>query len=80
MNTPEIKNYRGRLLTHDPSHWDYLHVVAKPSKLSVRAYYFHYHVLLIRLFIRAWRQGIYDFIDYKFFIGSMVKNLFRFGG
>ncbi len=80
MNTAEIKKYRGRLITHDPSHWDYLHVVAKPSKLSVKGYYFHYHILLILLFIRAWRQGIYDFIDYKYFIGSMVKNLFRFGG
>ena len=80
MNTPLIKEYRDRLITHDPSHWDYLHVVAKPSKLSVKAYYFHYHILLIRLFVRAWKQGIYDFIDYRFFISSMVKNLFRFGG
>jgi len=80
MNTELIRKYRDRLITRDPSHWDYLHVVAKPSKMSVRRYYFHYHILLIRLFLRAWRQGIYDFIDYRFFISSMVKNLFRFGG
>ncbi|MBR6968912.1 MAG: radical SAM protein [Ruminococcus sp.] len=80
MNTELIKKYRSRLITRDPSHWDYLHVVAKPAKLSVRRYYFHYHVLLIRLFLRAWRQGIYDFIDYRFFIGSMIKNMFGFGG
>ena len=80
MNTELIKEYKDRLITRDPSHWDYLHVVAKPSKMSVKRYYFHYHILLIRLFLRAWRQGIYDFIDYRFFIGSMVKNLFRFGG
>ena len=80
MNTELIKEYRGRLITRDPSHWDYLHVVAKPSRLSVRGYYFCYHILLISLFLRAWRQGIYDFIDYRFFIGSMVKNLFGFGG
>lgn len=80
MNTELINEYRDRLITHDPSHWDYLHVVARPSNLSVKRYYFHYHILLIRLFLRAWRQGIYDFIDYRFFISSMVKNLFRFGG
>nr|WP_051536508.1 B12-binding domain-containing radical SAM protein [Ruminococcus flavefaciens] len=80
MDTELIREYRARLITRDPSHWDYLHVVAKPSKMSVRRYYFHYHILLIRLFLRAWRQGIYDFIDYRFFISSMVKNLFRFGG
>ena len=80
MNSECIKEYRDRLITHDPSHWDYLHVVAKPSRISVREYYFHYHILLIKLFLRAWRQGIYNFIDYKFFIGSMLKNLFGFGG
>lgn len=80
MNTELIREYKDRLITRDPSHWDYLHVVAKPLNLSVRRFYFHYHILLIRLFLRAWRQGIYDFIDYRFFIGSMVKNMFRFGG
>ncbi len=80
MNSPVMAEYRNKLITRDPSHWDYLHVVAKPSNLTVRSYYFHYHVLLIRLFLRAWRQGIYDFIDYGFFIGSMLKNLFGFGG
>lgn len=80
MNTELIKKYRGRLITHDPSHWDYLHVVVRPEKMSVRRYYFHYHILLIRLFIRSWRQGVYDFLDYRFFISSMLKNLFRFGG
>lgn len=80
MNTELIREYKDRLITRDPSHWDYLHVVARPSRLSVRGFYFHYHILLIRLFIRAWRQGIYDFIDYPFFIGSMIKNMFGFGG
>jgi len=80
MHTELIKEYKDRLITRDPADWDYLHVVAEPTRMSVKKYYFHYHILLIRLFLRAWRQGIYDFIDYRFFIGSMVKNLFRFGG
>ena len=80
MNSELFEEYRSRLITRDPSHWDYLHVVAKPAHMSVRRYYMHYHILIGRLFLRAWRQGIYDFIDYKFFIGSIVKNMFRFGG
>ncbi|HOR22227.1 MAG TPA: radical SAM protein, partial [Ruminococcus sp.] len=80
MNSELISEYKDRLVTRDPAHWDYLHVVAKPEKLSVRRYYFHYHILLIRLFVRAWRQGIYDFVDYGFFIKSFLKNLFKFGG
>ena len=83
--TPEMclenfEEYRDRLVTEDPADWDYLHVVAKPTHLSVRKYYFYYHILLIKLFLRAKRQGIYDFMDYKAFIMSFIKNLFRFGG
>lgn len=83
--TPEMclenfEEYRDRILTDDPSEWDYLHVVAKPTHLSVKKYYFYYHILLIKLFLRAKRQGIYDFIDYKMFIKSFIKNMFRFGG
>ena len=80
MSSELFEEYRSRLVTRDPSHWDYLHVVAKPAHMSVRRYYMHYHILVVKLFLRAWRQGIYDFIDYKYFIGSMVKNLFKFGG
>ena len=83
--TPEMclenfADYKDRLITEDPAEWDYLHVVAKPEKLSVRKYYFYYHILLIKLFLRAKKQGVYDFMDYKAFIKSFLKNLFRFGG
>lgn len=83
--TPEfsselMEEYKDRLITDNPEAWDYLHVVAKPSKLSVKQYYFHYHVLLVRLFLKGWREGIYDFIDYGFYLKSFLKNMFRFGG
>ena len=83
--TPEMclenfADYKDRLITEDPAEWDYLHVVAEPENLSVRKYYFYYHILLIKLFLRAKRQGVYDFMDYKAFIKSFLKNLFRFGG
>ena len=83
--TPEfsselMEEYKDRLITDNPEAWDYLHVVAKPSKLSVKQYYFHYHVLLVRLFLKGWREGIYDFIDYGFYVKSFLKNMFRFGG
>ena len=83
--TPELdsalyQQYADRILTDDPGAWDYLHVVAKPGSMSVRSYYFHYHILLIRLFLRGWRDGIYDFVDYGYYIRSFLKNMFRFGG
>lgn len=83
--TPELSSelmeeYKNRLITENPEAWDYLHVVAKPSKLSVRRYYFHYHVLLVKLFLKGWREGIYDFLDYGYYLKSFLKNMFRFGG
>lgn len=83
--TPEMglatyQEYKDRIITKNPEHWDYLHVVAKPNKMGVKQYYFHYHVLLIKLFLRGYKDGIYDFIDYGYYIKSFLKNMFRFGG
>lgn len=80
MHSPLWETYQNRLLTHNPEAWDYLHVVAQPEHLTVRQYYFHYHVLLVRLFLRGWRDGIYDFLDYGYYLKSFLKNMFRFGG
>lgn len=79
--TPEIDTetyieYKDRLITDNPSHWDYLHVVAKPSKISIKRYYFNYYILLIKLFLKAQRDGIYDFINYREYIVSFVRNIF----
>lgn len=83
--TPEMsgglmEKYKDRLVTSDPACWDYLHVVAKPEKMSVGMYYFFYHILVAMLFLRGRRQGIYDFIDYGFYLKSIFRNMFRFGG
>ena len=80
MSSEQFADYRSRLITTDPGQWDYLHVVAKPSNMSVKRYYFYYHILVVMLFLKGKRDGIYDFLDYGFYIRSMVKNLFRFGG
>ncbi len=77
MNLETYEMYRDRIITNNPSHWDYLHLVAKPTHMSVRRYYYHYYKLLIKLFVKAWREGVYDFIDYKDYILSFVKNIVR---
>lgn len=77
METETYDMYKDRIITNNPSHWDYLHLVAKPIKISVRKYYFNYYKLLIKLFLKAQREGVYDFIDYKDYIISFVKNIFK---
>ena len=76
LGLPSSEAYKDRLITDNPSHYDYLHLVARPSKLGVKGYYLQYYLLLIRLFIRAWRQGVYDFIDYGDYIRSLIRNIF----
>ena len=74
--TPELGVSDVEYITNDPCDFDYLHLVCKPEKMSVRQYYIHYYVLLIRLFIRAFRQGVYGFLDYRTYIRSFIRNIF----
>ncbi len=69
--------YKDRLITDNPSHWDYLHLVAKPAKMSVKRYYLNYYILLIKLFFKAKKEGVYDFIDYGDYIKSFIVNIFK---
>lgn len=68
--------YKDRIITDNPSHFDYLHLVAKPEKISVRKYYFHYYWMLLKLFIRANKDGIYDFLDYGYYIKNIISGFF----
>lgn len=77
MGTEQYEKHKDTLITDNPSHWDYLHVVARPSKMSVKRYYFCYYMLLIKLFLKAKREGVYDFLDYGDYIRSFVKNIFK---
>lgn len=75
--TPELGiKHHYEYITDDLTHYDYLHLVCKPGYLSVRMWYFHYYVLLIRLFLKAQKDGIYDFIDYGDYIRSFIRNIF----
>jgi radical SAM superfamily enzyme YgiQ (UPF0313 family) len=77
MGLESYNTYKDRLITDNPSHWDYLHLVVKPNKMSEKRYYFNYYKLLIKLFLKAQREGVYDFIDYKDYIMSFIKNIFK---
>lgn len=75
--TPELGISKDvEYITDDLTHFDYLHLVCKPDHLSVRSWYFHYYVLLIKLFLKARRDGVYDFIDYGDYIRSFIRNIF----
>ena len=76
--TPEIGlDHDKEYISDNPCDFDYLHLVCKPDYLSVKEFYFHYYILLIRLFIKGYREKVYDFIDYGDYIRSFIKNIFK---
>lgn len=77
MGLDNYLEYNDKMITDNPSHFDYLHLVAKPTYLSVRKYYFYYYMLMIKLFLKAKREGVYDFIDYGDYIKSFIRNMFK---
>ena len=77
MGIENYNEYKNKLITSNPSHWDYLHLVVRPTKMSIRRYYYNYYKLLIKLFLKAQKEGVYDFIDYKDYIISFIKNIFK---
>lgn len=83
--TPEpglesFAEYKDTLLTDDMRYYDYLHLVCKPKNLPVGEYYREYYLLLIRLFMKAKREGVYDFIDYGYYIRTFWRGFFGLKG
>jgi len=64
-------------ITENMGHFDYLHLVYKPDKLSVSSFCGKNYMLLIKLFIKAYREKVYDFIDYKDYIKSSIREFFE---
>ena len=76
--TPEIGlDHNREYISDNPCDFDYLHLVCKPDYLSVRKFYLYYYVLLIKLFIKGYREKVYDFIDYGYYIKSFIRNIFK---
>jgi hopanoid C-3 methylase len=74
--TPLYEEYRDRLTTEDIEAWDFLHLVVKPEKLTVRGFYHQYLKLFLRLYKIARASGIYDFIDLAYYM-RMIRFALR---
>ncbi len=74
--TPLFEEYKDRLMTQDIEAWDFLHLVVKPEKLTVRGFYRQYLKLFLRLYKIARASGIYDFMDLAFYM-RMLRSALR---
>ena len=57
--------YKDKFITDDLTKWDYVHLVVKPTKMSMKRYYLNYYVLVFKLMNLARKHGIYNFLDWK---------------
>ena len=71
------KKYEDRIITKDLTKFDFIHVVAKPTNMSVIRFYWNYYVLVIKLFNLVKKYGTYDFIDIKKWKKEYTKFLFK---
>lgn len=71
------KEYKNRIITKDLTKFDFIHVVAKPTNMSVARFYWNYYILVIRLFNLVKKYGTYDFIDIKKWKKEYTKFLFK---
>lgn len=71
------KRYKDKVITKDLTKFDYVHVVARPAKMSVARYYWCYYVLVIKLFNLAQKNGTYDYLDINKWKREYTKFLFK---
>lgn len=71
------KKYEGKIITKDLTKFDFIHVVAKPTNMSVARFYWNYYILVIKLFNLVKKYGTYDFIDIKKWKKEYTKFLFK---
>jgi len=71
------KKYKEKIFEKDLTKFDYVHVVAKPSKMSKIRFYYHYYKLVIKLFLLVKKYGTYDYIDLNKYMKQFRRLLFK---
>lgn len=75
--TPLYEEYKDRLITDNIEHWDFLHLVVEPEKISRKQFYRYYRRLFLRLYRRAKKSGQYDFMDLPYYKKMLSNYLLR---
>lgn len=71
------KKYEDKIVVKDLTKFDFVHVVAKPTNMSVWRFYLNYYILVIKLFNLANKYGTYDFLDINKWKKAYTKFLFK---
>ena len=66
-----------KIIEKDLTKYDYIHVVAKTTNMSVLRFYWNYYILVIKLFNLANKYGTYDYLDINKWKREYTKFLFK---
>lgn len=71
------KKNEDKIVIKDLTKFDFVHVVAKPTNMSVWRFYLNYYILVIKLFNLANKYGTYDYLDINKWKKAYTKFLFK---
>lgn len=74
--TALYEQFKDKLLTKNPENYDYMHLVVKPRRMSVRSYYFCYYAMLAAMFLLSYKRGVYKFLNYKEYFLYAIRSAF----
>ena len=69
--------YKDKIIEKDLTKYDYIHVVAKPTNMSLIRFYWNYYILVIKLFNLAKKYGTYNYLDINKWKREYTKFLFK---
>lgn len=74
--TSLFEEYKEKLITDKVDHWDFLHLVLKPTNLSKSRFYLEFWKMYFRLYKISKKTGVYDFLNFKY-CKRLIKNYFK---
>ena len=75
--TPLYEEYKDKLITKKIEHWDFLHLVVEPENISRHKFYLYYRRLILKLYKRARKAGMYEYLDLGHYKRMLSKFLLR---
>ena len=75
--TPLYEEYKDKLITDKIENWDFLHLVVEPENISRHKFYLYYRRLILKLYKRAKKAGVYEYLDLEHYKKMLSRFLLR---
>lgn len=73
--TKIFNEYKNKLITDNCTFWDFLHLVLKPTSLTIFRFYFEFYKLTLKIYLYTRKTGIFDFMTFSYFKNILWKYI-----